>query len=190
MGLVDGIVWGVILLSTLISAVRGIIRECLSLLAWVCIAVLFFISLEPLAQYLLHLHLQSPLNWAMAGLLLWLGVSLVMKVFHASVYRIFSTLGLRWLDHLLGALFGLARGVLLAWLIVWGMVLVLGPDHALLTQATTRYWLNSDQALWKDLPSEQDIVCWVEKWAPGFKDMIEKIQPTSDAVVHNASDVD
>ena len=189
MGLIDGVVVGVISLSTVISMLRGLIRECLSLISWIGIAVLFFFSLEPLALYFIQYRMQTPLNWVVAGLVLWMVVALIARSCRTVVHALCRTLGLTWLDHVLGAFFGAARGILLAWLIVWGMILVLGPDHRLVSEASAVHYLNNNDALWQHVPSEQDVMQWCERSAPWLKDVLVKIQgsPTVDEASYSSS---
>lgn len=109
----DFVIVGTIVLSTIISIVRGFIRESIAL-AFIVLAIwvsaLYFRALaQPLAPYIENEQLR--LGVAFVGLLV---VTLVIGgIINFVVGRVMSKSGLSGTDRLLGALFGAARGALL-----------------------------------------------------------------------------
>lgn len=148
MVLLDSLVLLVFSFSIVISIYRGLVREILSLISWAMIAVCLIYALEPLSAQLLIYDVKSPLNWILSLLLILLSVW-VLTLFISRCLRFFlKGLGLGWLDSLLGAVFGILRGLVLAWLIIWISILVLGPDHNYITEAAAPNFVhNSDEYL-------------------------------------------
>jgi membrane protein required for colicin V production len=98
--------------SCLLGAWRGVIRETISVVAW---ALGFVLS----AKYAVALAPMLPLtqwsdNWryALAWLLIFIGVWLALSVMSFLAQRLVSLVGLGLLDRLLGAVFGLLRGAI------------------------------------------------------------------------------
>lgn len=172
MVLVDGLVYGVCVLSAIVSITRGLVREILTMISWGVSAVCMVFALEPLAVILLDYHMQSPLNWVVSGVLICAGVWILVKGINSGVRMIFKGLGISWLDNALGGVFGLVRGLLLSWLLVWGVMLVLGPDHHWVTEAKTPIWLNQ----FGDALQEVDWDDMSSKWLKPIAPYIEKVK--------------
>lgn len=117
-GNVDWVLLAVLLVSVLIGAWRGLVYEVLSVAAWVSAFVI--------AQWLAadvggRLPLGNASNEAryLAGLALVFVATLVAcMLLIALLKRFVAVVGLRPIDRALGALFGLARGVLLLMVVV------------------------------------------------------------------------
>lgn len=186
MVLVDGIVCGVTLLSTAVSTSRGFVREVLSLVAWGISAVCLVLGLDPLAKLLLIYNLQSPLNWVVAVVLICVAVWLMVRFINSGIRLIFKGLGITWFDNLLGGLFGVMRGLLLSYLMVWGVMLMLGPDHQWISEAKAPHWLNQ----WSDSLQEtnwEEVVEWMEPIAPYLDKIKMGLQSSPTTVASNAS---
>ena len=110
---VDWLLLAVLLVSVLIGAWRGLVYEVLSVAAWVSAFVI--------AQWLAaDVGGRLPLGHAsvearyLAGLgLVFVGTLVACMLLIALLKRFVAVVGLRPIDRALGALFGLARGVLL-----------------------------------------------------------------------------
>jgi len=142
-GWVDLAMLGVIALSALVGAVRGLTFEVLSLLGWVA-AWFAGVWLGPLlAPHLPVGAPDSPLN-AFASFACAFVIVLVLWGFGArAVAALVGKTLLRPLDRLLGAVFGLARGVLV--LLVLAMVVSYTPASAAPAwrESQGAGWLNS-----------------------------------------------
>ena len=128
MGLVDSLDgfslwdWGIVFLltvSTLVSIWRGFSREAISLLGWV-----FSFVIANLYAGTAAISLESVIDNAMARLLAsWLLIFVVVLLTTAFFSKVFSkvvfAVGLGFLDRLLGIVFGFARGVIIAVVLVF-----------------------------------------------------------------------
>lgn len=113
MTLVDYGVLGIVGFSILMSISRGAVREVMALLSWIVafgVAMLYTGSVAPLLP-------DSVSNPAMRGvvgfLALFVVTLIVMSMVGASISRLVKSVGLGPVDRSLGAVFGLARGLLI-----------------------------------------------------------------------------
>jgi membrane protein required for colicin V production len=115
---VDLIVLIIVGISVLISVVRGIVRELMYLLGWVVAFVMSFTLGPTVGAWLLPEVIADPLIRTMAGYVLTFLVTLVlMAVLGGMISRLIHKVGLGLADRLLGAAYGLARGVLIVMLL-------------------------------------------------------------------------
>ena len=139
-GWVDLAMLGVIALSVLVGAVRGLTFEVLSLLGWVA-AWFAAVWLGP--QLAPHLPIgtpDSPLNSIAAFACAFLIVLVLWGLGARAVSALVGKTLLRPLDRLLGAVFGLARGVL--------VLLALATIVAFTPAAASPAWRESQGAAW------------------------------------------
>lgn len=104
---------GALLLSLLLGAWRGLVYEVLSVMAW---AAAFFIAqwFAPQAVGLLGLEsLADPVRYALAFVLVFVAVVFTAGLIAALVKRLVEAVGLRPIDRMLGAVFGVVRGLIL-----------------------------------------------------------------------------
>jgi membrane protein required for colicin V production len=140
----DWLLCAVLLLSMLLGAWRGLVYELMSLVAWVAAFVLaqwlaqdvaqllpFLQSAAEKVQYAAAFVLVFVLTLFAAGLLSWL------------LKKVVETVGLRPVDRALGALFGVARGVLL--------LLVATVVVQLLGMASQPWWQEAQGPVWLDV---------------------------------------
>ena len=114
--------WGIVFLltvSTLVSIWRGFSREAISLLGWV-----FSFVIANLYAGTAAISLESAIDNAMARLLAsWLLIFITVLLITAFFSKMFSkvvfAVGLGFLDRLLGIVFGFARGVIIAVVLVF-----------------------------------------------------------------------
>jgi membrane protein required for colicin V production len=108
----------VVVLSVLISLVRGFVKEALSLLVWVlAFAVAFFFS-ERLAPLLGNLVELPSLRYLAAFMILFVCTLIVGSIVNFLIVQLVKMTGLSAIDRLLGMMFGVCRGVLIALLIL------------------------------------------------------------------------
>ena len=134
--LTDGVLGGILLLSMVVGAWRGLVHELMSLVGWVAA---FFVA-QWLAQ---DVALWLPL-WREAAPQVRYAVSFVL-VFVASMFaaalvswllgKVVSTAGLKPVDRSLGGIFGLARGLV--------VLLVIAVVVHLLGMRSQDWWLDS-----------------------------------------------
>lgn len=123
MTIFDYVVLFVLVCSIVISTLRGLVREMLSLLSWV---VAFFVANawgEPLAALLPEAIPGHVTRLIVAFIALFIGVRLLMWLLTLAIDAVIKATGLTLADRGLGGLFGLARGmvIVLAGVIVCGM---------------------------------------------------------------------
>src|SRR5438874_1651334 len=103
-----------LLFSTVTSLRKGFSREIIGLIA-TFLAILCGIWFYGLAGSFLLPYVSSPSIAHLAGfLLVFIGVILLGSVTGVIVGRFIRTVGLSWVDRILGGAFGLVRGVLLS----------------------------------------------------------------------------
>lgn len=104
--------------SVLLSLMRGFFREVMSLLGWVValvVAKYYTLQLAPLLPQGIP---SNSLRLLAAFVILFLGTLLVASLLSIALSGLFSKVGLGWLDRWLGAMFGIARGVLIVGVLV------------------------------------------------------------------------
>lgn len=116
--MVDAVAWfdygilGIILLSALISFIRGFLREVFSLVTWIAafwVAITF--NEELTARLATHIA-QTELRVAVSFGILFMGTLLVGGIINFLLGSLMQRAGLSGTDRLLGVLFGLGRGIL------------------------------------------------------------------------------
>lgn len=118
MALVDIIVLGVIGISFLFGAWRGLVKEALSLAFWIGAVVLAAMFNDSLAPKLLWVSENPAVQKVAASALIFVGTVFGGGLISNAVSRLTSVVGLKAVDLGLGALFGVIRGVVIVTLVV------------------------------------------------------------------------
>ena len=118
----DYVVLGVVALSLLIGVWRGVVSEILALVAWVLAFVAARTWATPVGE-MVAAELAEPVWRQVSGfLIIFVVVLILFALARWLASLLLKAVGLAPLDRVLGALFGVARGVL----VVWVMVLLAG----------------------------------------------------------------
>ncbi len=150
---VDMVILGLILLSSLISLIRGFIREAFSLAVWV---IAFWVSWRFFRDFSIQLEgfIATPsVRLGVAFILLMLLSLAVGGLINYLVIRLIDSTGLSGSDRFIGMIFGAARGILL----VAVLVLLAG-----LTPLTEDPW-------WREsllIPYFQELAIWLKTLLP------------------------
>jgi len=121
--LFDYIVLLILICSIVISTLRGLIKEILSLVSWIVAFVVANAYSGTLAAWLPSFSPGQIVRLIVAFLVLFIGVRLIMALVMMAVDAVVKASGLSLADRGLGGLFGLARGCVfvLATVLVCGM---------------------------------------------------------------------
>jgi membrane protein required for colicin V production len=109
----DYVVIFVLACSALIGLFRGLIRELISLVGWVVALVVANMYAGVLAEWLPAAVPGQALRLIVAYIVLFFGVRLLLKLLTMLLDAMIAAVGLSFVDRILGAVFGLARGVVL-----------------------------------------------------------------------------
>lgn len=119
MSSIDFVILAILLLSSLISLIRGFVREAMSLVAWV-IAVWVAVKFAPsIAAMLAEQITISPLRHGIAFIILFLAMLMALGVINFLIGMIIKRSGLSSTDRLLGLLFGFLRGAIVVTILVF-----------------------------------------------------------------------
>lgn len=113
MTIFDYLVILILVCSIVISTMRGLIREMLSLLGWVVAFVVANAYGEALAKLLPDMIPGSAIRLMVAFIALFIGVRLLMQLLILATDSLIKASGLTVADRGLGGLFGLGRGVVI-----------------------------------------------------------------------------
>ena len=153
MTLLDLGITGVILLSMLFAYARGVVRSLLGFVAWIAGLVAGFLF-APQAAALLPVFPEHPLlPQALAFVLIFVLAIVVGALLAWPLRAAIHGAGLGFVDRGLGAVFGLARGLLFV------LVFVLAAGFSALPQRD--WWQNSLLA-----PAFEDVALALRPWLP------------------------
>lgn len=130
MTIFDYLVLFVLICSVVISTMRGLVKEILSLLSWIVSFLVANAYGESLANLLPETIPGNSTRLIVAFVALFIGVRLLMKLLTMALDALIKASGLTLADRGLGGLFGLARGmvIVLAAVLLCGMTAI--PQQA------------------------------------------------------------
>lgn len=135
MTIFDYLVFFVLLCSIVISTMRGLLKEVLSLLSWV---VSFFVANAygaGLAALLPELIPGATLRLIVGFVVLFIGTRLLMSLLTLAVDALVNASGLKVMDRGLGGLFGLGRGIVIVLAVAFLCGMTSIPQQLLWTDA-------------------------------------------------------
>ncbi len=150
---IDYVILGIVVFSALVSVLRGIVREIMSLAGWVAAVWLARTGMEPVSQ-LLESQIPAPsVRMGTAFALVFIATLFVVGLLNFIIGRLIAGSGLSGTDRVLGIAFGAARGVL----IVGILVLIAG-----LTPLPKDSWWHTSLLL----PHFQEMALWMRSHLP------------------------
>ncbi len=134
----DYTVTGIMLISLLLGAWRGLVYEVLSLLGW---PLAFILSREFAQKFeaMLPQGLEAA-RTALAYVLVFIAALLLWAMLVWVFARLIKAAGLGLIDSVLGGMFGLLRGVLIILVLVWLAGTSSIPEQAFWREAKTSRW--------------------------------------------------
>ncbi len=138
MTIFDYLVLFVLISSVVVSMMRGLVKEILSLVSWVVAFVIANAYGASLAKMLPEVVPGEVIRLLLAFVILFIGVRILMGLLGMTVDVLVRATGLSLADRSLGALFGLARGrvIVLTAVILCGMTSI--PQQAFWKNALLR----------------------------------------------------
>ena len=128
MSWIDLAILAVIVLSALISLIRGFVKESISLLTWIVAGFIAFRYFVPMAEFL-EAYIAAPtLRSITAFGILFIATLVVGAIVNFIVSQLVSKTGLSGTDKALGVVFGAARGVLIVTIVVLLFGLTPAPE--------------------------------------------------------------
>ena len=118
MNWIDIVVITIILLSGVFAFFKGFIREAFSILGLIAATILSFRFYKPLSVYLKSAISSTPLREFITFILLFFTLLAIVALISYIAKKIFSKAGLSFYDKLLGLLFGVVRGILIAYILI------------------------------------------------------------------------
>jgi membrane protein required for colicin V production len=117
----------VLLLSLLVGAWRGLVYEAISLTAWVAAFVLAQWYTPEVAQHLPMSGAAEPARYAVGFVLTFVGAAFAGGLLAVLASKLVTVAGLAPIDRVLGAAFGLVRGMVI--LLAFTVVVMMTPLH-------------------------------------------------------------
>lgn len=143
----------IIALSTIFALFRGAIIELLNLSAWV-IALYSITKFSPMISRFIPTKIASPLvKNLIAFIIIFILLAIIITVLKKILMRVIESIGLGTLNYLLGALFGIIRGVFICSIIIL-LLEVFNAD-------THRSWQRA-----KIYPLISPVVAWLSHTIP------------------------
>tara|TARA_R110001592_G_scaffold171117_4_gene409249 strand:+ start:14885 stop:15379 length:495 start_codon:yes stop_codon:yes gene_type:complete len=132
----DWAIIAVLGLSTLISVVRGFVKEAVSLLIWLTAAIVASIFHDQLAALMTDWIDTPSLRMLAAWVSLFVAVLIVGSILNYLLGKLIQATGLSGTDRLLGMFFGLVRG-----LVILMVILIILPKMLPVTE--DQWWIES-----------------------------------------------
>jgi len=119
MNAVDAAIVSVTVISSLFGLWRGLVKEVLSLLTWVAALLVARIYSEPLAGLLTETINSSGARYVTAFALIFVVVMMLGTFINHLMAKLLTATGLKLVDRLLGAAFGIVRGGIIVLVILF-----------------------------------------------------------------------
>lgn len=145
---VDIAILSVIALSALFGIARGLVKEVLSLVIWVAAVVIAYRFGDSVSPMLGSVTNNATAQYALAFVVIVIAVLIAGSIINALISNLVNFAGLQASNKILGAVFGMARGILICAILVYFAA-------GLYSQET--WWLES-----LTLPYIERVIDWVQ----------------------------
>lgn len=166
----DWSIVGVCIVSMVVSMLRGFVREALALTAWGVAIWIAYAYAYPFSDYLIP-HISTPsIRIAVTVIGVFVVVLLCSSMLRVMLLFVIQASGLRAIDHVLGAIFGLIRGMVIVVLMVvllqkihfseddWWKKSVLVPHVKKLVNEVPKHLPKKLSSLWTSYLSNSFVV--------------------------------
>ena len=109
----------ILVASSLVSLIRGFVREAISLVIWIIAGVVAFAFTPYLAPWLIDYISIDQLRVAVSFLVLFLATMIIGSLMSFLLNHLIKHAGLSGTDRVVGLIFGFARGVIIVSILVW-----------------------------------------------------------------------
>lgn len=116
---VDIVILIITVLSSAFGLWRGLIKEVLSLLTWIAALLVSRVYSEPLAGLMTGMIENDGIRYVSAFAMLFITVMMLGTFLNFLMSKLLNVTGLKLADRLLGAAFGVARGVIIVLVILF-----------------------------------------------------------------------
>ena len=140
MAILDGVLLGILVVSMLLGAWRGLVYELFSLIGWVAGFFVARLFAPDVAAWLPIESFDPTVQYGIGFVLTFVLAVFAWGLLSALAKKLIEVVGLRPVDRTLGAVFGLLRAAVL--IVVLGVVVVSTPLH------TQVWWTQSVAAPW------------------------------------------
>lgn len=106
-------------LSSLFGLWRGLIKEVLSLLSWIAALLVARVYSEYLSEMLLGMIENDGIRYVTAFAILFVAVMMAGTLINFLLSKVLGASGLKLVDRLLGAVFGIARGLIIVLVVMF-----------------------------------------------------------------------
>lgn len=113
MNTLDGVMIGLVVISMIIGAVRGFVKEALSLSTWVASSAIAAVYFQQVGDTYLSGIQMVMLRYILAGILLSLGTLIAGGILNYLISSLIKKTRFSLPDRMIGTLFGCARGIFL-----------------------------------------------------------------------------
>ena len=149
----DYVILAIIVISTLISLIRGFVREVLSLATWVAAFIVAFLFSSKLSTVFTSFIHSQAVRLTISFAIVFIITLILGDLLSYLVSKLASKKGLSGIDRTLGMLFGFVRGILIIAVLLL-LVAMGSPEHAL-------WWQQSYL-----IPHFQGLVDWLHNFLP------------------------
>lgn len=153
LNLADYFIIAIILISTLISLMRGFLSEAISLLTWIIAVFVAFKSANSIGQLFAHFIHKPSLQFIVGFLVAFFIILIIGSLINHFLSAFIYATGLSGTNRLLGMLFGFARGVLLIAIFIL---------FAKMTSAIKQPWWQTSLLI----PYFQGLTNWLQQFLP------------------------
>jgi membrane protein required for colicin V production len=145
---VDIAILAIIALSALFGIARGLVKEVLSLVIWVAAVVIAYRFGDSVSPILGSVTNNETAQFALAFVIIVIAVLIAGSILNALISNLINFAGLQASNKILGAVFGMARGVLICAVLVYFAASVYSQEP---------WWLES-----LTLPYIERVIDWVQ----------------------------